>query len=243
MFNQLGMLAELIKNAGKLRDSVESLSQLEVEGESGGGAVTVKVSGRLEVMAVHIDPKLVADGDSELLEDLVMAAVNAGLAKARDAAAQSLASVTGGLPAGLLSRTRRAVRRQGKLTMAGPGFSAAVDRLVAALGRLPGIGAKSAERLAHHLAALPRRQKPSSLPRPSVRPSSGSATARSASTLPRPTSPSAPSAATPAATRQPSASSNSRATSWHSKRPAHSTEFTTSSLAASPHSPARVQSS
>ena len=35
--------------------------------------------------------------------------------------------------------------------MAGPGFSAAVDRLVAALGLLPGIGAKSAERLAHHL--------------------------------------------------------------------------------------------
>ena len=81
MFNQLGMLAELIKNAGTLRDSVESLSQLEVEGESGGGAVTVKVSGRLEVTAVHIDPKLVSDGDSELLEDLVMAAVNAGLAK------------------------------------------------------------------------------------------------------------------------------------------------------------------
>ncbi len=101
MFNQLGMLAELIKNAGKLRDSVESLSQVEVEGDSGGGAVTVKVSGRLEVIAVHIDPKLVADGDAELLEDLVVAAVNAGLAKARDAAAQSLASVTGGLPAGL----------------------------------------------------------------------------------------------------------------------------------------------
>jgi nucleoid-associated protein EbfC len=101
VFNQLGMLAELIKNAGKLRESVESLSQLEVDGSSGGGAVTVKVSGRLEVVAVHIDPKLVADGDAELLEDLVLAAVNAGLAKARDAAAHSLASVTGGLPPGL----------------------------------------------------------------------------------------------------------------------------------------------
>src|SRR6516225_2207794 len=39
--------------------------------------------------------------------------------------------------------------------MAGPGFSAAVDRLVAALGRLPGIGAKSAERLAHHIVRCP----------------------------------------------------------------------------------------
>ena len=101
MFNQLGMLAELVKNAGKLRESVQSLSQLEVEGDSGGGAVTVKVNGKLEVVSMHIDPKLVADGDSELLEDLVVAAVNAALAKAREAAAQSLASLTGGLPAGL----------------------------------------------------------------------------------------------------------------------------------------------
>jgi nucleoid-associated protein EbfC len=101
VFNQLGMLAELMRNAGKLRESVQSLSQLEVEGDSAGGAVSVKVNGRLELVSVHIDPKLVADGDAELLEDLVVAAVNAGLAKAREAAARSLASVTGGLPAGL----------------------------------------------------------------------------------------------------------------------------------------------
>jgi nucleoid-associated protein EbfC len=101
VFNQLGMLAELVKNAGKLRESVQSLGQLEVEGDSGGGAVTVKVNGRLELVSMHIDPKLVAEGDAELLEDLVVAAVNAGLGKAREAAAQSLASLTGGLPAGL----------------------------------------------------------------------------------------------------------------------------------------------
>jgi DNA-binding YbaB/EbfC family protein len=95
------MITELMRNAGKLRDSVNSLSQLEVDGDSGGGAVTVKVNGRLELVSVHIDPKLFADGDAELLEDLVVAAVNAGLAKARDAAARSLASLAGGLPAGL----------------------------------------------------------------------------------------------------------------------------------------------
>jgi nucleoid-associated protein EbfC len=98
VFNQLGMLAELMRNAGKLRESFQSLGQLEVEGSSGGGAVTVKVNGRLEVMSVRIDPKLVADADAELIEDLVAAAVNAGLTKAREAAAKSLASVTGGLP-------------------------------------------------------------------------------------------------------------------------------------------------
>lgn len=106
MFGQLGNLAELMKNAGKLRESMvkatEALGQLEVEGSSGGGAVTVKVNGRLEVVAVRIDPKLLADGDTELLEDLVAAALNAGLAKARDTAAQSFASLAGGIPASFL---------------------------------------------------------------------------------------------------------------------------------------------
>ena len=83
VFNQLGMLADLMRNAGKLRESFQSLGQLEVEGHSGGGAVTVKVSGRFEVVSVRIDPKLVSDGDPELLEDLVAAAVNAALAKAQ----------------------------------------------------------------------------------------------------------------------------------------------------------------
>jgi nucleoid-associated protein EbfC len=104
VFNQLGMLAELMRNAGKLRESVEkafeSLGQLEVEGSSGGGAVTARVNGRLEVVAVRIDPKLFAEADTELLEDLVAAAVNAGLAKARESAAKSLA-LPGGLPLGL----------------------------------------------------------------------------------------------------------------------------------------------
>jgi DNA-binding YbaB/EbfC family protein len=105
VFNQLGMLADLMRNAGKLRESVEkafeSLGQLEVEGSAGGGGVTVKVNGRLEVVTVRIDPKLVADADNELLEELVASAVNAAMVKAREAAAQSLSSVTGGLPIGL----------------------------------------------------------------------------------------------------------------------------------------------
>ncbi len=107
MFNQFGNLADMIKNAGKLRETAEkaaeSLAQIQVEGTSGGGTVTAKISGKLEVVSVRIDPKLLADGDAELLEDLVAAAVNDGLVKAREAMAQSFMSMTGGLPAGLLS--------------------------------------------------------------------------------------------------------------------------------------------
>ncbi|MDX2037625.1 MAG: YbaB/EbfC family nucleoid-associated protein [Isosphaeraceae bacterium] len=102
MFNNLGNLAELMRNAGKIRENVEkateALGQVIVEGTAGGGAVTAKANGRLELLSVRIDPKALASGDHELLEDLVTAAVNQALGKAREAAAQSLSSLTGGLP-------------------------------------------------------------------------------------------------------------------------------------------------
>lgn len=101
MFNNLGNLADLMRNAGKLRESVEkateALGQVQVEGTAGGGVVA-KVNGKLEVLSVRIEPKLLADGDVELLEDMVAAAVNQGLSKAREAAARSLATMAGGLP-------------------------------------------------------------------------------------------------------------------------------------------------
>jgi nucleoid-associated protein EbfC len=102
VFNNLGNLADLMRNAGKLRESMEkateALGQVQVEGTAGGGAVTAKVNGRLELIAVRIDPKLLADGDVELLEDLVTAAVNQGLSKAREAAGKSISSLAGNLP-------------------------------------------------------------------------------------------------------------------------------------------------
>jgi nucleoid-associated protein EbfC len=102
VFNNLGNLADLMRNAGKIQETVqkatESLGQITVEGTSGGGVVTAVANGRLELISVRIDPKLLADGDVELLEDLVTAAVNQALGKAREAAAKSLTSLAGGLP-------------------------------------------------------------------------------------------------------------------------------------------------
>ncbi|MCA1685542.1 MAG: YbaB/EbfC family nucleoid-associated protein [Planctomycetia bacterium] len=102
MFNNLGNLADLMRNAGKLQETVqkatESLGQVQVEGTAGGGAVSARANGRLELLSVRIDPKLLADGDAELLEDLVTAAVNQALVKAREAAAKSLSAMAGGLP-------------------------------------------------------------------------------------------------------------------------------------------------
>jgi len=102
VFNNLSNIADLMRNAGKLRETVEkateSLGQIQVEGTAGGGVVTAKANGRLELVSVRIDPKLLADGDVELLEDLVTAAVNQALIKAREAAAASISSLAGGLP-------------------------------------------------------------------------------------------------------------------------------------------------
>ena len=101
MFGNLGNLADLMRNAGKIRESVEkateSLGSLQVEGASGGGAIVAKANGRMELVSIRIDPKLLADGDHELLEDLVTAAVNQALTKAREAAAQSIQSLAGGM--------------------------------------------------------------------------------------------------------------------------------------------------
>jgi nucleoid-associated protein EbfC len=102
MFNNLGNLADLMRNAGKIQESIkqatEQLGQIQVEGDAGGGAVSAKANGRLEIQSIRIDPKLLADGDAELLEDLVASAVNQALVKAREAAAKSFSSVAGGLP-------------------------------------------------------------------------------------------------------------------------------------------------
>ena len=102
MFNPLGGLGDVMKNVGKIRETVEkageALGKLAVEGTAGGGSVTARVSGKLELLSVRIDPKLLADGDAEMLEELVTAAVNQGLTKARDAAGQQFSSLADGLP-------------------------------------------------------------------------------------------------------------------------------------------------
>jgi DNA-binding YbaB/EbfC family protein len=99
MFENFGQLANLMKNASKIRESMEkaaeSMASLRVEGSAAGGAVQVVATGQLELVSVRIDPKLVADGDVELLEDLLLAAVNQALQNAREAAGQSLQGIAG----------------------------------------------------------------------------------------------------------------------------------------------------
>ena len=96
MFSQLGNLAELMRNAGKLRESFQSIGQLEVEGSSGGGAVTVKASGALEITDITIKPEAIDPDDPEMLQDLLVSAVNGAIAAAQQLQQQKMMGQLGG---------------------------------------------------------------------------------------------------------------------------------------------------
>ncbi|MBI5871033.1 MAG: YbaB/EbfC family nucleoid-associated protein [Actinobacteria bacterium] len=75
----------------------EELATLEVEASAGGGMVTVKVSGDLKINSIKIDPGAVDPDDVEMLEDMVLAAVNEALRSAQELASNKMSGVTGGL--------------------------------------------------------------------------------------------------------------------------------------------------
>jgi DNA-binding YbaB/EbfC family protein len=91
LFRQAQQLQE------RLASAQEELASRTVEGSAGGGMVTATVNGRLEVLAVRIEPTLLEQPDVEMLQDLVVAAVNAGIRAAQQMMAEEMGKVTGGL--------------------------------------------------------------------------------------------------------------------------------------------------
>jgi DNA-binding YbaB/EbfC family protein len=91
----------LMRQAKKLEkamaDAKEQLAEISVEAESGGGLVKVTMNGKCEVTRLLVDPKAVDPADKAMLEDLVTAAVNAAVEKARAAADEHMARATGGI--------------------------------------------------------------------------------------------------------------------------------------------------
>ena len=81
----------------KLEKTQEELANTTLEASSGGGAVTVVVTGQQEIKSVKISPEVVNAEDVEMLEDLVMSAVSEALREARELAASRLGALTGGL--------------------------------------------------------------------------------------------------------------------------------------------------
>jgi DNA-binding YbaB/EbfC family protein len=101
MFKGLGNIASMLKQAqqfqGRMSELQQTLERLRVEGNAGAGMVTVEATGHMKIVSVRIDESLVASNDKEMLEELLVAATNAALDKAREAAAAEMEKLTGGL--------------------------------------------------------------------------------------------------------------------------------------------------
>lgn len=99
MFGNLGQIASLLKNSGKIQESVkqlqERLAAARFVGDAGGGQVRATVDGKGELVSVKIEPALVQSGDVELLEDLITAAVRAGIERSRQALQSEMADLGG----------------------------------------------------------------------------------------------------------------------------------------------------
>jgi nucleoid-associated protein EbfC len=94
-------MSELMKHARqfqeRLSDIQQELGSKTVTGSAGGGMVTATLNGRCELIGLNIEPQVVDPNDVKMLQDLVLAAVNDGLVKARQLAQGELGKLTGGM--------------------------------------------------------------------------------------------------------------------------------------------------
>ena len=103
MADFLGMMKQAAQLQSKMKAMQDELEQVEVEGISGGGLVSVRMTAKMEVKAVSIDPSLMKSEEREILEDLLVTAQNEARRKAEAAMQEKMQALTGGLglPPGL----------------------------------------------------------------------------------------------------------------------------------------------
>lgn len=97
-----GDLGALFEQAQQMQENIQAVqAELEdktVEASAGGGMVVAEVTGGLKVVSIRIDPTVVDTSDVEMLQDLVAAAVNEGLRKAKEMMKEEMSKLTGGVP-------------------------------------------------------------------------------------------------------------------------------------------------
>ncbi len=105
MADFLGMMKQAMQLQSKMKALQDELAQVEVTGTSGGGLITAVMTAKMEIKSLKIDPSLIKSDEAEVLEDLIVAALNDARRKAEAAMQDKMASLTGGLqlPPGLLS--------------------------------------------------------------------------------------------------------------------------------------------
>ena len=143
MADFLGMMKQAAQLQSKMQAMQEELGNVEVEGISGGGLVAVRMTAKMEVKGVKIDPSLMKAEEREVLEDLLVTAHNDARRKAETGDA--------GKDAGADRRARPAARAWSRPEMAASVAGPEIERLIQLLARLPGLGPRSARRAALHL--------------------------------------------------------------------------------------------
>ncbi|SFM79900.1 YbaB/EbfC family nucleoid-associated protein [Thermodesulforhabdus norvegica] len=94
IFNSLGNLKQLQEKVEQLQQELELKT---VEASAGGGMVTVVANGKQEIVEIRIDPQVVNPDDVEMLQDLIVAAVNEAIKRSQELMAQEMAKLAGGL--------------------------------------------------------------------------------------------------------------------------------------------------
>ena len=94
----LQQVQQMLKQVQQFQEQLQKqLDDLVVESSTGGGMVTVKMNGQKHLVSVHIDPEVYKSGDIEMLQDLLLAAVNESARKIDEQVASQMGSLTGGL--------------------------------------------------------------------------------------------------------------------------------------------------
>ena len=91
------MMKQVQKMQGKMAEMQNQLESTEVEGTSGGGMVKVIANGKNEIISITIDPEVVEKDDVEMLQDLIVAAVNQSREKVQELQMEQMSGMTGGL--------------------------------------------------------------------------------------------------------------------------------------------------
>jgi hypothetical protein len=97
MKNLAGLMKQAQQMQSKMEEMQTRLQALEITGEAGAGLVAVTLNGKSELRKIKIDPKIIDPADTEMLEDLILAAHRDAKTKIEAASAEEMQKVTGGL--------------------------------------------------------------------------------------------------------------------------------------------------
>lgn len=95
--NMQQIMRQAQKMQKKMEEAQEEVAAMELEASAGGGMVTVKVNGKQELLSIAIEKDVVNPDDIDMLQDLIVAAVNEGMKKAQNAMQEKMQGITGNL--------------------------------------------------------------------------------------------------------------------------------------------------